>query len=174
MRIACLVLLASTAALAQSNDRGSVSGTGHHPVTPLTAEPRVVWDTKTGYRDSVGMVASGQVLVTGNPNGTGGTYAYDLATGKRLWRVPGHIRGTPAVDDTSAYAVNALPKGFRFRLSKLDLKTGKAQWSYDDENLGGGTPLLVGNVVVLVSENKRIITALDRATGARLWRRAPS
>jgi outer membrane protein assembly factor BamB len=173
MRSWLFAITITTTAFAQSHARGSLAGTNDHPVTALRSEPRVAWDINPGYRDSAGMVVSGNVVVTGNFNGTGGTYAYDLATGKRLWRVAGHIRGTPAVDATAAYAVNDTQSRYQFRLSKLDLKTGKPIWSAQEEDLGHADagPILVGSTLVLPSRN-RALSGYDAATGKRLWHHA--
>lgn len=171
MRTIVLVVLMATSALAQTSVRGTTAGTNDHAVTPLRSNPKIAWEIKPRYRDASALVVSGTVLVTGNTSGTGGTFAYDTATGKQLWSVPGHIRGEPAVDATAAYAVNDTKSANRFRLSKLDLKTGKALWSVEDEDLGNhdSAPVLTGAQVVLTSRN-RAIAGYAAASGQQLWR----
>lgn len=171
MRTIVLVVLMATSALAQTSVRGTTAGTNDHAVTPLRSNPKIAWEIKPRYRDASALVVSGTVLVTGNTSGTGGTFAYDTATGKQLWSVPGHIRGEPAVDATAAYAVNDTKNAYRFRLSKLDLKTGKPLWSFDEEDFGNhdAAPVLTGAQVVLTSRN-RSLAAFDIASGKLLWR----
>jgi len=110
------------------------------------------------------------VLVTGNTSGQGGTFAYDLATGKPLWSVPGHIRGGPLVAGGFAYAVNDTRERYRFALRKLDLRTGKAAWAAIEEDLGNhdGPPVLAGGTIVLASRN-RTIAGYEAATGTQRW-----
>lgn len=140
---------------------------------PIRTEPRVAWEVKPRYRDSSAFALGSGVLVTGNTSGTGGTFAYDTASGRQLWTVPGHIRGGPAVHDGFAYAVNDTRDRYRFALRKLDLRTGKAVWAAVEEDLGNhdGPPIVAGDVVVVTSRS-RAIAAYDRATGAERWKHA--
>lgn len=146
------------------------SGTYAWAVAPLRSEPVVQWELRTRYRDSSDLVAADGVLVTGNTSGQGGTFAYDLASGKLLWSVPGHIRGGPAVSGGFAFAVNDTRERYQFALRKLDLRTGKAAWSAAEEDLGNhdGPPVVVGDTVVVTSRN-RVIGGYDVASGARRW-----
>jgi outer membrane protein assembly factor BamB len=171
MRLLLLMVLAATSVAAQSNVRGTVAGTNDYAVTPLRSAPKVAWEIKPRYRDVSALVVSGSVLVTGNTSGQGGTFAYDTATGKQLWSVPGHMRGHPAADATAAYAVNDTRKANRYRLSKLDLRTGKPLWSAEEEDLGNhdAAPVITGAQVVLTTRS-RSITAFDSASGKLLWR----
>jgi hypothetical protein len=116
------------------------------------------------------LAESDGVIVTGNTSGQGGTFAYDLASGRQLWSVPGHIRGGAAVRTGFAYSVNDTRDRYRFRLAKLAIKTGAVVWSATEEDLGNhdGPPVLADGRVVLVSR-KRSISAYDDATGARVW-----
>lgn len=164
-------MLASSA-LAQTNVRGAVDGTNDYRVKALRDEPVVAWDITTKYRDSSALAISGTVLVTGNTSGKGGTFAYDTRTGKVLWKVPGHMRGEPAVDATAAYAVNAVSKGLR--LSKLDLRTGKVLWSVEGAELGShdAAPLVSDGRVFLVGNGTGTVTAYDAGSGKQLWQLA--
>jgi outer membrane protein assembly factor BamB len=163
------VILSSVAASAQTNVRGSLAGTNEYAAPPLRAEPRIAWEVKPRYRDSTSLALSGNVLVTGNTNGRGGTFAYDSSTGKLLWSVPRHIRGEPAIDASAAYAVNDIDNN-RFRLSKLDLKSGKPLWSVEAEDLGNhkAAPLVAAGGVFLASRNGTL-AGYDAATGKPLW-----
>lgn len=170
LRLLGVLLTMSTGlASAQTNVRGGVDGTNDYRVTALRNEPRVAWDLTTKYRDSSALAISGNVLVTGNTNGKGGTFGYDIKTGKLLWKVAGHMRGEPAVDATAAYAVNAVSKGFR--LSKLDLRTGKLRWSVEGEELAShdAAPLVSDGRVFLVGNGTGNVTAYDAGSGKQLW-----
>lgn len=164
-----LLTLLTGSAAAQSNPRGTNSNTNEYSVRPLTAEPRTAFDLKVKYRDSGAIVASGNVIVTGNINGKGGTFGYDAAKGKLLWSVKGHMRGEPAIDGTAAYAVNDAGGG-TFRLAKLNLKTGKALWSVSGKDLGNheAAPLVADGRVLLV-HNSGDVAAYDAATGKSIW-----
>jgi len=164
-----LAILSSAAVSAQTNVRGSVAGTNEYAAPPLRAEPRIAWEVKPRYRDSSSLAPSGNVLVTGNTSGRGGTFAYDASTGKLLWSVPRHMRGEPAVDASAAYAVNDIDNN-RFRLSKLDLKTGKPLWSVEAEDLGNhnAAPLVAAGGVFLASRNGAL-AGYDASTGKLRW-----
>jgi len=164
----------------------TVAGLGAQPAPPdpasaantyagaaIRTEPRVAWEVKPRYRDSSAFALGNGVLVAGNTSGQGGTFGYDVATGRPLWSVPGHIRGGPAVHGGFAYAVNDTKDRYRFALRKLDLRTGKAAWSVAEEDLGNhdGPPVVVGDVVVVTSRS-RAIAAYDLATGAERWKHA--
>lgn len=171
MRAALLALVAASAAFAQSPP--APAGDAGAAVRPLRDEPKVTWEVKPRYRDSSALAAADGVLVAGNTSGTGGTFAYDLATGKQLWSVPGHIRGGPAIAGGFAYAVNDTRDRYRFALRKLDLRTGKAAWAAVEEDLGNhdGPPVVVGNQVALTSRNGAV-AAFDVTGGGRLWQHA--
>lgn len=147
-----------------------VSQAARPAATPVRTQPKIAWDLALPYRDVSSLLESDGVLVTGNTTGRGGTFAYDIATGRSLWSIPGQIRGGPSAAGGFAYTVNATREGLRFRLSKLAIKTGKVVWSAAEEDLGNldGPPLLVNGQVVLVSRNRRVAAYAD-ATGARSW-----
>lgn len=166
--ITCAVAVANA-----ENPRGTQAGTNTFTVTPLTNEPKIAWDLKTPYRDSAEIVVSKNVLVTGNGNGKGGTFAYDTRNGKKLWSKPGHMRGGPAVDGSAVYVVNGIGSN-RFRLARLEIATGKQTWAVDGVDLGhpgSSAPVVVGGRVVLVNYD-RTISAYDAATGAQAWTQA--
>lgn len=168
MRAALLGFVAACAALPPSAP--APAGQARTALRPLRAEPTVTWEVKPRYRDSSALAAADGVLVTGNTSGTGGTFAYDLASGKPLWSVPGHIRGGPAIAGGFAYAVNDARDRNRFALRKLDLRTGKAAWAAVEEDLGNhdGPPVVEGNQVALASRNGAV-AAFDVTSGVRSW-----
>jgi outer membrane protein assembly factor BamB len=165
-----LSLVIPCTASSQNNTRGNNTGTNEHAVQSIRTEPKIAWETKTRYRDGGGMVLIGNVLVTGNINGSGGTFGYDTATGKLIWSVPGIMRGEPATDGTYAYAVNASAAGPNV-LRKIDGKTGKILWSAQGSDLG------VHDIPPIVADGKVFVgyytgynlQAYDAATGKLLW-----
>jgi outer membrane protein assembly factor BamB len=150
--------------------RGTPEGTNEFSARPLRSEPKVAWDLKTPYRDSGALVASERVLITGNINGKGGTFAYDAGSGKKLWSKPGQMRGAPTIDGGFVYVVNDIGKN-RFRLAKLAVASGKQQWAVEAEDLGHGdaAPLVIDGRVFLVSRDQSI-AGYDAASGKQLWR----
>lgn len=166
MRTTALLLLALSLTTAEQLTAQPVSS----PATGLRTDPSIDWDLALRYRDVSAMAESNGVIVTGNTSGQGGTFAYNAATGQQLWSLPGHIRGGPAASNGFAYAVNDTRDRYRFRLAKLEIKTGKVVWSATAEDLGNpnGPPVLANGQVVLVSRN-RVIAAYDDATGVRTW-----
>ena len=170
-RTALLVVVTAAGLRAQQVPPSPASAANAFAGAPIRTEPRVAWEVKPRYRDSSPFALGNGVLVAGNTSGQGGTFGYDVATGKQLWSVPGHIRGGPAVHDGFAYAVNDTKDRYRFALRKLDLRTGKAAWSVAEEDLGNhdGPPVVVGDVVVVTSRS-RAIAAYDLATGAARWK----
>ncbi|MEO8659904.1 MAG: PQQ-binding-like beta-propeller repeat protein, partial [Bryobacteraceae bacterium] len=105
------------------------------PVRPLRTTPKIAWEARPGFRDFGAMAVSGDVVVTGNITCTGGVFGFNTAAGKKIWGIPGQMRGEPAVDSKEAYVVNEIQQGV-FRLNCLDLKTGKVRWSVEEPDLG--------------------------------------
>ncbi|MEP7366520.1 MAG: PQQ-binding-like beta-propeller repeat protein [Acidobacteriota bacterium] len=169
MRLIGAILLSLAAAFAQISVRGTNEGTNEYKVSPLRTEPRVAWETKTGYRDSGAIVSAASVFVTGNTNGRGGVFGYDATTGRRLWSIPRHMRGEPATDGTAAYAVNDADSN-QFRLIKIDPKSGRVLWAVQEEDLGNhdAAPLVADGRVFLSSRNGKL-SAFDAGTGKVLW-----
>lgn len=170
--VALMILVFVGHAHAQANVRGTNEATNEYPVKPLRSPPRIVWEVKPPYRDSGALAVStaAGILVTGNINGTGGTFAYDTRTGKKLWSVPGHLRGDPAIEGGAVYVVNAQDNNV-FRLAKLDLRTGKQLWRVEGNDLGGhdGPPVVSDGRVFLVNLD-RSVAAYDAQTGKLVWR----
>jgi len=173
VRAALLVIVTAAGLSAQLAPPDPAAATNAHPGAAIRTEPRVAWEVKPRYRDSSAFALGNGVLVAGNTSGQGGTFGYDVATGRQLWSVPGHIRGGPVVHGGFAYAVNDTKDRYRFALRKLDLRTGRAAWSVAEEDLGNhdGPPVVMGDVVVVTSRS-RAIAAYDLATGAERWKHA--
>lgn len=146
-------------------------GTREYSAAALRTEPKTVWETKTGYRDSGAFALVAGVLVSGNINGTGGIFGYDATTGKRLWSIPRHMRGGPSTDGTAAYVVNDTGAGNIFRLLKLDPKTGRILWSASDEDFGNhNTAPVVADGRVFLANRNDTLAAVDAESGKVLWK----
>lgn len=165
-----LLLTAATTLGAQTNVRGDNAGTNAVAGPAIRTAPKVIWETKVGYRDIGSMAVSGSVLVTGNTSGTGGVFGYDTNSGKLLWKIAGHLRGDVAVDANAAYAVSE-GQNYQFRLQKLALRTGAVLWTTQSYDLGHteAPPLVADGHVFLVSHNDTI-ASYDAATGAPNWK----
>lgn len=132
----------------------------------------VVWEAKPGFRDFGGMAVANGVVLTGNITGKGGTFAFDAATGKLLWRTPGfQMRNHPAIDGRAGFTVNQVG-GETYRLSAFDLKTGKVLWSAEGRKYSSNADLLaVNGRVFLVSDDGKV-RAFEAATGKVVWEHA--
>lgn len=132
--------------------------------TLATADPSVVWEARLGFRDFGRIVVVGDVVLTGNPTGNGGTVALSAATGKLLWRTPGILLSGPVTDGRVAYSLNA-----GAGLGAFDLRTGKALWRVPDAGGDQRANLLVeGGRVFMVGE-RGTLRAYDAATAALVW-----
>lgn len=162
------------AAAAEINPRGTPAGTNDYPVIPLRNLAGVAWEARPGFRDFSSMAIAGDAVVTGNTSGRGGTFAFDAATGKLLWRIPGQMKGEPAAAGDAVFSVNDVG-GDTFRLSALARKSGKPLWSVAGVKLGqrNGPPLASGGSVWLLSDNGKA-GRYDAATGKLLWEHAYS
>ncbi|NBO90734.1 MAG: pyrrolo-quinoline quinone [Planctomycetia bacterium] len=108
----------------------------------------------------------------------------DAKTGEERWKhtyeskykvsYPAGPRCTPTVDGDRVYTLGTMG-----HLFCLDAKTGKALWSKDfvkdfDATVGlwgcTGHPLVDGKQLIVIPGGKAGVVALDKTTGAELWR----
>jgi outer membrane protein assembly factor BamB len=108
-------------------------------------------------------VANG-VVVSGNINGKGGTFAYDAATGKLLWQAPGHLRAGPVTDGHRVYTANT-----GVGLSAFDLRTGKVAWTVADAETAYTADLLLYDGRVFVAGDHGKLRVYEAASGKALW-----
>jgi outer membrane protein assembly factor BamB len=111
------------------------------------------------------IVRDGKVLV-----GTerGDLYAFDLASGKELWKAhaAGAICHTPAASATTAFTATMAGTVHAF-----DLQTGRPGWTF--KTLGGfsgAVLLLEESGRVIVADRRGTVHALDAATGREIWK----
>jgi len=126
--------------------------------------PKVVW-TATGLGEGYSSfsVAGGRLFTQGQQGRTEFVFAYDAATGRKLWATPAGgsynesrgngPRGTPTVDGPMLYSMSA--DGTLTAISKAD---GKKQWEQNVVDKFGGavahwgmseSPLIDGNRVIV-------------------------
>jgi len=128
------------------------------------ADREASWETKTGFRDAGKIVVANGVVASGNINGKGGTFAYDAATGRLLWRAPGHLRAGPVTDGQWVYTANT-----GVGLSAFNLKTGKLAWTVADAETANSADLLLYDGRVFVVGDHGKLRVYDSASGKALW-----
>lgn len=154
---------------------------------PPAGPPLVYKATGLGGGLSSLAIAGNRIYTMGDRDGAQHVIALDKATGKLLWTAKvgapwndeyGGPRGTPAVDADSVYAL-----GTEGDLVALDAATGKERWRKSLARDFGGqmmsvwkyseSPLLDGDrVVVTPGGREAALVALDKKTGAAIWRAA--
>src|SRR5918993_1018179 len=118
-------------------------------------------------------IAGGRVFTLG----IGGVLsAFDLASGKLLWRVPAPAvlpeYGTatsPLIDGTSVIAhVGGYENG---ALTSFDAATGKPRWQWNGDGPGYGSPIIAtfGGVRQVITQTQKLVVGLDASTGMLLW-----
>ena len=146
--------------------------------------PKLAWQAK-GIGKGMGSVAiqGGKIFVLGQRKGGQFVAAYDVVTQRELWasRVSekgDEPTGTPTVDGGQVFAVSK-----DGRLLCCSAADGKELWSKDFGADFGGvmmsgwgfseSPLVDGEkVIVIPGGNAAAMVALDRKTGAVIWKAA--
>ena len=118
-------------------------------------------------------IAGGRVFTFGI---SGVLSAFDLATGKLLWRVPAPAvqpqYGTatsPLIDGTSVIAhVGGQDSG---ALTSFDAATGKPRWQWTGDGPGNGSPIIatIAGVRQVIAQTQKFLVGLDASTGELLW-----
>jgi outer membrane protein assembly factor BamB len=118
-------------------------------------------------------IAAGRVFTFG----IGGILsAFDLASGRLLWRVPAPdvlpqygTATSPLVDGTSLIAhVGGQEKG---ALTSFDAATGKPRWQWTGDGPGSGSPIIAtfGGVRQVIAQTQKFLIGLNASNGALLW-----
>jgi len=159
--------------------------TGLLKTWPKEGPSRVWLSTNTGLGYSGFAIVDGRLFTMGLREGQEFLIALDAATGKELWATPAGPRypndwgdgprSTPTVDGDRVYAL-----GGQGLLVSASAKDGKIAWSKSLVTDLGGTlqdwgyteaPLVVGNkVIVTPGGSQGTLAALDKTSGAVLWR----
>jgi outer membrane protein assembly factor BamB len=102
--------------------------------------------------------------------------AFDLASGKLLWRVPARSvppqygsTTSPLVDGTSVIVhVGGEDNG---ALTSFDAATGKPQWQWTGDGPGNGSPIIAtfGGVRQVIAQTQQMLVGLQASNGALLW-----
>jgi outer membrane protein assembly factor BamB len=148
--------------------------------------PKLLWKTTgLGAGFSTPSVAAGRVYLLGARGKTELLLALDAQGGRKLWETPvgrmvgGHPgpRSTPTVDGDRVYVL-----GSDGRLVCAAAATGEVRWHKDLKADFGGrcgswayaeSPLVDGGAVVCTPGGDRAtLVALDKKTGAEVWRAA--
>jgi outer membrane protein assembly factor BamB len=118
-------------------------------------------------------IAQGRVFTLG----IGGILsAFDLASGKLLWRVPAPAvlpdygtASSPLVDgNTVIVHVGGYENG---ALTAFDAATGKPRWQWTGDGPGYGSPIVAtfGGVRQVIAQTQKLLVGLDASTGSLLW-----
>jgi outer membrane protein assembly factor BamB len=166
---------------------GVSSETGLLPSWPKGGPPRLWSVAGLGRGFSSVSVAGGRIFTMGDLADGQYVIALDEETGKRVWATRvGRVynspddfhgpRGTPTVDDAALFVVDTDGD-----VVSLDTATGKERWRRSLSSDFGGhvmsqwnwseSPLVDGDRVVVTPGGSRAgIVALNKATGADIWR----
>ena len=118
-------------------------------------------------------IAGGRVFTFG----IGGILsAFDLTSGKLIWRVPAPgvlpqygTATSPLVDGASVIAhVGGADNG---ALTSFDAATGTPRWQWTGDGPGYGSPIVatLGGVRQVIAQTQKFLVGLDASTGALLW-----
>jgi outer membrane protein assembly factor BamB len=138
---------------------------------PFTVNP-AAWTHGAGPK-STPAIAGGRVFTFG----IGGILsAFDLATGKLLWRVPAPgllpqygTATSPLIDGTNVIVhVGGQDSG---TLTSFDGATGKPRWEWKGDGPGSGSPIIatIGGVRQVIAQTQKFLVGLDGSTGTLLW-----
>src|SRR5688572_30643345 len=130
------------------------------------------WSHGAGPK-STPAIAGGRVFTFG----IGGILsAFDLASGRLVWRVPAPgvlpqygTATSPLVDGTSVIAhVGGHDKG---ALTSFDAATGKPRWQWTGDGPGYGSPITatLGGVRQVIAQTQKFLVGLNASTGTLLW-----
>jgi outer membrane protein assembly factor BamB len=118
-------------------------------------------------------IAGGRVFTFG----IGGILsAFDLESGRLIWRVPAPgvlpqygTATSPLVDGTSIIAhVGGHDSG---ALTSFDAATGKPRWQWNGDGPGSGSPIIAtfGGVRQVIAQTQKFLVGLNASNGALLW-----
>jgi outer membrane protein assembly factor BamB len=144
----------------------------------------LLWQSRAVAADQPNIVvAADRVYVTGGGNnyGDSGTYAFDAATGGRLWRTSGSSGPYPYAASASAvYGFTVTPRGGMTYVSASDAATGRTLWTHDAGRMldsakvgsmgyAGGLVYIAAGTTDDDTAGQPAVRALDGRTGRRVW-----
>jgi len=159
---------------------GIASGEGLLATWP-TEGPPLLWKVQGGGGYSAPAISHGRLVTLVQRDNDETVVCWDAETGKELWArgYPCRFtqdgvgpRATPTISGDRVYTVGAEGK-----LLCLDLKDGKPYWSKELSEVGGKTPrwgfsfspLVEGELLIVVPGGPNAVVALDRNTGDVKW-----
>ena len=105
--------------------------------------------------------------------------AFDLTSGKLIWRLPPPAAlpdygaaTSPLVDPSDGTTVIVHVGGFENgALTSFDAATGKPRWEWKGDGPGSGSPIFatIGGVRQVIAQTQKLVVGLDAATGTLLW-----
>lgn len=163
-------------------------GKSTEAVEPWQGEPATLWRLPVGEGHSSPVVAGGRIFVHSKVKGEEKeeVIAYDVATGKQIWRMAyergpykneygNGPRATPLVDGDRVYTL-----GVTGILACWEAASGKERWkveilkTFQAPNLFFGvsaSPVIDGDrLLVLVGAPQAAIVAFDKLSGKVLWK----
>ena len=163
------------------------SGIGESSGLPVEFGPEknLAWRTAAPFGRSSPVVAGGRVFLTASEGGSLLTLAYDLKTGKELWRravKPAKIRdiykaNDPASPTPASDGKNLFVFFQDFGLISYSME-GKERWRHalgPFVNFYGiaSSPVVAGGLVVMLCDQIKgsFAVAVDAGTGKQRWRR---
>jgi outer membrane protein assembly factor BamB len=144
----------------------------------------LLWQSRAAPAHQPGIVAAaGRVYVTGGGQdyGDSGIYAFDAATGARLWRTPGSSGPYPYAASASAvYGFTVTRGGGTTEVSASDAATGRTLWTHDAGQMldsaevgwlayAGGLVYIAAGTTEDDTAGQPAVRALDARTGRRVW-----
>jgi outer membrane protein assembly factor BamB len=150
--------------------RDAVVLAGTPGVTQLSHGGSVEWRTQVDRTVFHGVAHAGdRVVVTESSDDGGGVYAFDAASGERLWTTRGLPSiAEPVVDDEHAYVV-----GKDGAVAAFSLADGDEAWRTDARGKSTYAPAALDRdrgLVYVPTGSSGDIAALDTADGAERWR----
>jgi eukaryotic-like serine/threonine-protein kinase len=144
----------------------------------------LLWQSRAVSADQPNIVvAADRVYVTGGGKnyGNSGTYAFDAATGRRLWQTPGSSGPYPYAASASAvFGFTVTPRTGMTYVSASDAATGRTLWTHDAgqvlDSAKVGWMIYAGGLVYIAAgttddstAGQPAVRALDARTGRRVW-----
>ena len=146
--------------------------------------PELMWSKSLGPGTSSAAISNGRLYTMGFLRGVEIVYCLDPETGKEIWRheypsklepnlFEGGSRGTPTVDGYIVYTM-----GHMGTFYALDARDGKVLWKtnllkqFSSERPEWGlslSPLIAGNLLIMLSGDSGSLIALDKQTGKTIW-----
>jgi outer membrane protein assembly factor BamB len=134
---------------------------------PLRTPPTVAWESQLGFRDWGAAVRAGGVLIATRPNGGGGLFALDDATGTLRWRTGTEHASDAPVSDGKTFAVAYWQSE---ALAAYTVADGKPVWRKPMRFVRDTALALADGNVLALSANDGTLYALDLATGDERWK----